>query len=88
MGRGATEGEEDSKEEEELMPLPKGYGVRNFEETIRKLHRENARKPARSRRSNRQILAIAYANARRWAEIEGARPAWLRKRQSKVRRTR
>lgn len=74
MGRGAEAGEEDAKEEEELMPLP--AGVKNFDRNVREMMRANRRR--KKKRTRAQILAIAYAAARRS----------IRKRKTKHRRSR
>ena len=68
------------------MPLRRGFAPETFERNVAQLFRENARR--KRKRSRKQILAIAYAEARRAAEAAGRKPAYLRKRRSKHRRSR
>lgn len=62
------------------MPLRKGYSPETFEENVRELTRENRRR--KKKRSRAQILAIAYAEARRSAEAAARSPGWLRRRRA------
>lgn len=68
------------------MPLRKGSSPETFERNVRQMFRENSRR--KRKRSRKQILAIAYAEARRAAEAAGRKPSYLRKRRSKTRRSR
>lgn len=71
------------------MPLHEGHSPKTFERNVKLLFRENSRR--KRKRSRKQILAIAYAEARRSAEAAGRDPGWLgrkRKRRAKTRRSR